>query len=581
MRPGLDQLCARNLISPAKSDDPAGGRVYAFRHVLIREAAYESLPLAVRAEKHAEIGALVERREGERASSLLAEHFVRAATLAERAHLPRSARGELRAKALAYSEAAGNAAVAVYTNEDALAHYRTAATLAEPGSEQALRIAERIGELELRLGMAEAAVESWRPAAAARLERGERGRAALLHGRIAAAELHRGEIAEAMLALREGIGLLEDEPASLELIRLYEEAAALYDRLGNDVLGIYACERALRLAEELEMPAVTTRALAVLGRLLARMGDGERARERLDRAVALSRGGTPSDEVLALLALGSSREENDGDYAGAEAAYREALAIAERIGDVPAQIEIRTALARISFYRCDWSGADRECGAGSALAEREGLAGGLCLTHSLKGRLRWRQGDWGDSERFFDIARELAERAGRAEVCNAALLGHAATRRDSGDLDGAESTLLEAVAVCERGALIAPSIQTHAALALARSLAGRSAEAERSAEEAARLARRVHDPAARLITIEARGFTARAGEALEALEQARLGWGRLGRPLEQASCEMWIGRRLLSDEPERAGEALRSAAASFDRLGVAHLAARSRELAPA
>src|SRR5207253_9507473 len=60
------------------------------------------------------------------------------------------------------------------------------------------------------------------------------------------------------------------------------------------------------------------------------------------------------ETVLALLALGHSLEHSEGDYAGANDCYLEALSLAERIGDVPAQIELQAALAQLAFYRCDW-----------------------------------------------------------------------------------------------------------------------------------------------------------------------------------------------------------------------------------
>ena len=43
-----------------------GERELAFKHVLIRDVAYEMLPKAVRARKHAEVGAFIERARGER-----------------------------------------------------------------------------------------------------------------------------------------------------------------------------------------------------------------------------------------------------------------------------------------------------------------------------------------------------------------------------------------------------------------------------------------------------------------------------------------------------------------------------------
>ena len=52
----------------------------------------------------------------------------------------------------------------------------------------------------------------------------------------------------------------------------------------------------------------------------------------------------------------------------------------------------------------------------------------------------------------------------------------------------------------------------------------------------------------------------------------------LGRPLDAAWCHLLRGNRLRNSDAEAASEALEAAAASFERLGVAHLAERAREL---
>jgi hypothetical protein len=48
-----------------------------------------------------------------------------------------------------------------------------------------------------------------------------------------------------------------------------------------------------------------------------------------------------------------------------------------------------------------------------------------------------------------------------------------------------------------------------------------------------------------------------------------------------ARCDMLLGRRLLEHDPDAAAKVLATAAASYEELGVAHLAERSRELVTA
>ena len=81
--------------------------------------------------------------------------------------------------------------------------------------------------------------------------------------------------------------------------------------------------------------------------------------------------------------------------------------------------------------------------------------------------------------------------------------------------------------------------------------------------------------------IEATGIVGELPAALDDLAHAREAWRALGRPLEAARCALLLGQRALEPDRERALAALDQAAAEFEQLGVAHRAARARELAAA
>ena len=91
----------------------------------------------------------------------------------------------------------------------------------------------------------------------------------------------------------------------------------------------------------------------------------------------------------------------------------------------------------------------------------------------------------------------------------------------------------------------------------------------------------MHDPVAAASVLEARGVVAEPGEAAESLSEAREAWQRLGRRLDVARCELLLGRRLLEHDPDAAAQALARAAESYEELGIAHLAERSRQLVAA
>jgi tetratricopeptide (TPR) repeat protein len=487
----------------------------------------------------------------------------------------------LRAKALEFSEAAGDAAAALFSIREALTHYETAATFAEGSEATELRIAEKRGDLALRLGRVEMAIESWQRCLAYWRDRDQPEHVAELHRKVGAALAHKGERKAAIEQHQQGINLIKDLPPTLALVRLYEEAAWLYMQVGDNMLAIYAAEKALRLAEQLQEIGAASRAHGIFGGVFGRLGDTIKARENLERSVELARDNDPGEAVLALLALGHHLEHAEADYRAAQDRYGQGLELAERIGDVPAQIELHAAVAQLAVYRCDWDEVKRASDVSARLAEREGLVGKLCLVDTLRGLLAWRDGDFSTSARLFERAHELAEQVGWSEVSFSALLGLAATKRDSGDFGAAELTLANALMACERAGLVAQSIQAHAALALTQMLAGRPDEALAAAEQAYLSSERIRYPVGQAAALEALGIAGGLPGALQSLSDAHAAWARLDRRLDSARCELLLGRRQREHDPQAAAETLARAAALYEELGVRHLAEAARQLASA
>jgi class 3 adenylate cyclase/tetratricopeptide (TPR) repeat protein len=558
-----------------------GEHELAFKHVLIRDVAYGMLPKAIRARKHDEVGEFLEERAGERGEevvALLAQHYGRAAVLAEEVQLDPVELHRLRVKALTCIEAAGDAAVALYANREALAQYEGAEAFMTDDSAARTRIDEKRGDVALRLGRVDAAIELWQLCLAHHQDLDEIEHVAELHRKIGSALAHKGERKQAIEHHQQGINLIKDFEPSLALVRLYEEAASLYMHVGDNMLAIYASEKALRLAERLGETRAAGRAHGVFGRVFGRIGDIAKARENLETAVELARDSDANEAVLAMLALGQHLENAEGDYPAAAGAYAEALELAQRIGDVPAQIELQAQLAQLAFYRCDWSEMLRASEAAAELAEREGLVGKLCLADTLRAFLSWREGDWQQSERLFVRAHERAEQIGWSEVSFGALLGLSVALRDSDELARAETVLAQALAVCDRAGLLAQSVQAHSARAHVLTLAGRDQDARAAADDAATIAERIRYPVAEAASLEARGIADDLPEAAELLVQARNAWETLGRRLDVARCEFLLGLGLRDHDAPGSARAFSSAAATYEQLGVAHLASRAREL---
>jgi class 3 adenylate cyclase/tetratricopeptide (TPR) repeat protein len=584
LQEALRALREKDIIVAGDSGALAGEPELAFKHALIRDAAYEMLPKAVRAQKHYEVASYIEARAGERVEevvALLAEHYGRAAQLGSELSLAAAELEPYRHKALHFLEAAGDAATAFYSNAEAFAQYQAAREQAGDDVEVLARVLEKQGDVALRLGRVDAAIAVWEEALAYHHAQEDLQREAELHRKIGAGLAHKGERKAAIEHHQRGINLIKDGDPSLALVRLYEEAAWLYMQTGDNMLAIYASEKALRLAEQLGEVRAASRAHGIFGRVFGRIGDTVKARENLERAVELASGSDAHETVLALTALGHHLESSDGDYAAAADAYRQALTLAQQIGDVPAEIELHAAVAQIALYAGDWEQVRQSSDVSAELSEREGLIGKLCLPYALRGRLQWRGGDWRASEESYEQAYELAERIGWSEVCFDALYGLSNTLRDRGDLEAAARSLDRALDVCERAGLIVRSIQGLSARALLQRLAGRQDQAADSAREAAELAERVHYPVGEAAAVEAAGVVGELPAALADLQRARERWQSLQRPLDAARCELLLGQRQLEQDRAPAVISLERAADEYEELGVRHLAARARELASA
>ena len=87
----LTALVDKDLLTPSTASRVVGEREFTFKHALVRDVAYATLPRAVRARQHFALAGIIESRLGanrEGVAALLAEHHGRAAALAEQAGFP-------------------------------------------------------------------------------------------------------------------------------------------------------------------------------------------------------------------------------------------------------------------------------------------------------------------------------------------------------------------------------------------------------------------------------------------------------------------------------------------------------------
>ena len=127
--------------------------------------------------------------------------------------------------------------------------------------------------------------------------------------------------------------------------------------------------------------------------------------------------------------------------------------------------------------------------------------------------------------------------------------------------------------------MIAQQIQAASARAVVLSAQGDADGAREAAEQAAEQAERVPYPLGEAAVLEAQGATTPGADGVARLREAAQRWKSLGRVLDAARCELLAGRALREVDAEEACAALDDARASYETLGVVHLAERARALA--
>jgi len=143
----LRRLRVKELVVPREPSTLTDAAEYAFRHVLIRDVAYESLPKLERARKHREVAEWAEERLGERAQEvveLLAAHYWSALRYEEEFSGDRRTLDELREKTLEYAAAAGQRASDVGQLESASRWMRIVVEQSRRSGATAVEHGERI-----------------------------------------------------------------------------------------------------------------------------------------------------------------------------------------------------------------------------------------------------------------------------------------------------------------------------------------------------------------------------------------------------------------------------------------------------
>ena len=466
---GLRELADTGLVEDVSTGGgtapgaPTPDRRYRFTHGLVHEVIYQNLLMRRRGELHERAGRALESlmEHGERPRRLedleaLGHHFVLSAD---------------RLKGARYLVIAGDWALGMYANADAVRNYeRAIRTLRDAGAgdDECLPVEERLGDVLGLMGQREAALGRLGLVLETAETRDDRDTQARVHRKVAALHWQAGQRDPARRALERGLMLLEGQPGDhVELAHLYQEMGRLLFRSGDNQGAIAWAERALSHAGRLvgaagpsgaaddrgvrEAAAAMSHAYNTLGVALARV-------DRLDEAVRHIEQSVRVAEAHGLLQAACRGYANLSVlYSGVNPARaietcRNGLDLATRIGDPAFQSRLYANLA-VAYCaltnRCDDDGV-AAAEAAIRLDRQLGELDHLAVPLIVLGQIYQCHGEPDRARRYYREALELAEEVGEPQLLFPCYDGLATLHLDEDDLAGAEAYMRQAREICER-----------------------------------------------------------------------------------------------------------------------------------
>lgn len=276
VRDAIGRLRVKEIVTPREPPVFSGELELAFRHVLIRDVAYESLPKLLRASKHVAVARWAEQRAGERrgeVAEVVGAHYLRA--IGYRDELGEPPDHELEAAASRWAWEAGVRARDLWQQEEALRWFDVALDLGERSGSDPERIAEIAGAAaDEAAGMRpiDEVLDGYRDAIA-RFEALGRDRDV---GRMQVATgyalLTVARLDEAPPWVEKGVSTLEPHGESEDLARALEIHGNLVRRRGSPAEAEAPLRRAVEMAARIDAPVVGGHASLSLGIVLLHLG---------------------------------------------------------------------------------------------------------------------------------------------------------------------------------------------------------------------------------------------------------------------------------------------------------------------
>lgn len=344
----LQRLRRKEMIVPSEPSSFSGEQEFSFRHALIRDVAYDSLPKSTRAVKHALVARWAEERTGERRDEsawLIATHYSRALALRTDLDEPAEGRSRLAAELFHWSLAAARYAAQLWQHKQAVRWYReTIALFDEVGTDAATRaeILDAYAVSTLGTERYEETAAAHEAALAAYEQLGEPQEAGRIEARLAqiAFESSRDDLiprVERALERLEPLGDSEALASVLHVLGWYHWRRGHYEEAEPQL------RRAADIAQRVSAPTIRGHALQTVGVLLVDRNKWQEGIELLEESYEIAKTAGNLDlllrachnlpNVLAHFLPGFDHQKNTTGIERARQILDEGLELARRGGN--------------------------------------------------------------------------------------------------------------------------------------------------------------------------------------------------------------------------------------------------------
>ncbi|HYG72852.1 MAG TPA: AAA family ATPase [Actinomycetota bacterium] len=331
----IGRLRVKELVAPHEPSSFSDEREFAFKHALIRDGAYDSLPKSLRAEKHAGVAAWARQRAGDRADEIaefVATHDLEALRYLEELGQQRP---DLQRGAFAHTWAAARRTASLALGGESSRWYREAERLSDTLE---IPLADRV---ELHREHADTSFGVDPVAETERITRraieafsavGDVAGVGWAHAQLVVPLMQAGRHDDAEAAGRTAVATLDPLGETEGLANAIHRLGWFLWRRGREHEAEPLLRRAVELATRLDAIHVLAEATQTLGVCLQATGASEESHDLLERAFELAkRSGQPTNLMRAYNNIAAARIARRGPAAALEVVL-EGLELAMRSG---------------------------------------------------------------------------------------------------------------------------------------------------------------------------------------------------------------------------------------------------------